>query len=195
MKVYFKGTQGSIQSYVFQVIDANLLIAFVPPSATQGSYNIQVFTTPTSSAISSDTFVLKSSEDASATVAYLHADHLGTPRSATDETGKLVWSSEGYAFGGPSPSEDVDGDSIKTSINLRFPGQYYDAETGLHYNWNRYYSPSLGRYITSDPIGYAGGLHTYNYAGNNPLKYTDPRGLLDPLTQFTFVRKKHIKKK
>lgn len=62
-------------------------------------------------------------------------------------------------------------------INLRFPGQYYDQESGLHYNWNRYYSPRMGRYISSDPIGIEGGLNTYTYALSNPVKYTDPLGL------------------
>ena len=62
-------------------------------------------------------------------------------------------------------------------MNLRFPGQYYDDETGLHYNYFRYYDPSTGRYITSDPIGLQGGLNTYGYVDGNPVNWFDEYGL------------------
>jgi RHS repeat-associated protein len=62
-------------------------------------------------------------------------------------------------------------------FNLRFPGQYYDEETELVYNYFRYYDPNTGRYITSDPIGLQGGLNTNAYVDNNPLRYIDPYGL------------------
>jgi RHS repeat-associated protein len=62
-------------------------------------------------------------------------------------------------------------------LNLRFAGQYYDKETNLHYNYFRDYDPSIGRYVSSDPIGLAGGLNTYAYVENNPLRFVDPMGL------------------
>ncbi len=110
-------------------------------------------------------------------VYYIHNDHLGTPRAMTDATKKVVWRWDSDPFGATAANEDPDGDSIKVTMNLRFPGQYFDAESGLHFNWNRYYDPPSGRYITSDPIGLAGGLNTFGYVYGNPIGYVDPEGL------------------
>ena len=117
------------------------------------------------------------SDVASDTVTYLHSDHLATPRLGTNSLSTVVWRWEGGAFGQTPPDVDPDGDATVTTVNLRFPGQYADSESGLYYNWNRYYDPNTGRYITSDLVGLAGGPNTHLYAEANPLLYLDPFGL------------------
>jgi len=112
------------------------------------------------------------------TVLYLETDHLNTPRVARNQNKTIVWRWESDAFGSTPANEDPDNDGQKTTINLRFPGQYFDKESGLHYNWNRYYDPQLsGRYLSPDPIGLAGGTNLYTYVGGNPLSLIDPEGL------------------
>jgi RHS repeat-associated protein len=69
------------------------------------------------------------------------------------------------------------------SYEIRFPGQFFDQATRLHYNYFRDYDPRTGRYIESDPVGLAGGIKTYAYAGNNPLTKIDPSGLDSSGTQ------------
>ena len=99
-------------------------------------------------------------------------DHLGTPQKLLTQSGQTVWSATYDAFGNATI------DPAYTIVNnLRNPGQYYDAETGLHYNWMRYYDPKSGRYWTSDPIGLKGGINLYTYVLGNPLSYVDPTGL------------------
>lgn len=108
---------------------------------------------------------------------YVYADQLGTPRQVLRPTdGIVVWSWESEAFGQGVPNENPQGIGV-FSYNLRLPGQYFDKETGLNYNFYRDYDPSIGRYIQSDPIGLAGGINTYGYVGGNPMSYTDPLGL------------------
>jgi RHS repeat-associated protein len=104
-------------------------------------------------------------------VYYYHCDHQGTPQRLTDTQGRIVWAAEYSAFGQARVHVAV----IENS--LRFPGQYYDSETGLSYNRFRYYSAELGRYITPDPVGLLGGSNGYRYVGNDPLNKTDPLGL------------------
>lgn len=103
------------------------------------------------------------------TVTYIHTDHLGTPRFGTNSAGTSVWSWTNDAFGISTPSGAA-------TINLRMAGQYYDSESSLFYNWNRYYNPTIGRYISSDPIGLEGGLNTFGYAFQNPTSLIDPSG-------------------
>ena len=111
-------------------------------------------------------------------VLYLETDHLGTPTAARNEQGTVVWRWDSDAFGATGPDEDPDGDGQPTTVNLRFAGQYHDQESGLHYNLARYYDPTTGRYLSPDPIGLAGGINTYAYVENNPLRYVDPTGEL-----------------
>ena len=100
-------------------------------------------------------------------------DHLGTPQKLVGTNGAVVWSAKYRAFG----EALLDG-SYAVENPLRFPGQYYDSETGLHYNGRRYFDPLLGRFITSDPIGLdANTLNTYAYVDNNPINWFDPNGL------------------
>lgn len=112
-------------------------------------------------------------------VFYVHTDHLNAPTKVTRPTDNaVIWRWDHDPYGNGMPNQDPDGNGLQLTMNLRFPGQYYDSETGLLYNWNRYYDPSTGRYIESDPIGlYGGSFSTYSYANNNPVSFTDPTGL------------------
>ena len=131
---------------------------------------------------------------------YLHTDHLMTPRLGTNNIGEVVWRWEGQAFGEADAKNDVDGNGELVVINLRFPGQYFDAETQMHYNYFRDYDPATGRYLQSDPLGILletnnpqrlltaeMGIplleapegfvnHNYVYHGQNPLIGIDPTG-------------------
>jgi len=102
---------------------------------------------------------------------FIHSDHLGTPQFVTDESGQVVWSASYLPFGEATVDEDPDGDGAGYSLNFRFPGQYYDAESGLHYNYFRTYNPAIGRFMESDPIGLLSDLNTF--------AYPDPIGAID----------------
>jgi RHS repeat-associated protein len=110
-------------------------------------------------------------------IRFIHGDHLGTPQFVTDVEGRVVWSASYQPFGKADVDQDPDGDGKTYALPLRFPGQYHDGESGLHYNYFRTYDPALGRYLESDPIGMDGGLNTFLYAGANPTKHFDPLGL------------------
>lgn len=103
---------------------------------------------------------------------YVHNDHLGSPQAMTDEAGGVVWRAMYDPFGRATVSVNT------VELNVRFPGQYYDRETGLHYNLNRYYDPETGRYIKSDPIGVMASLNTYVYVDNQPINWFDLYGLI-----------------
>jgi RHS repeat-associated protein len=109
-------------------------------------------------------------------VYYFHNDHLGTPQAMSDAAGRKVWEAEYEPFGKAAVNQDHDGDGQIVINNLRFPGQYFDAETGLHYNYHRDFDPATGRYLQPDPIGLDGGLNLYSYVSNNPISLSDPTG-------------------
>ncbi len=122
---------------------------------------------------------------------HVHVDHLGTPREITDTDGHLVWTANYAAWGktitsnpprriltrqGNTVAEVIEAQAEPLECNLRFQGQYADAESGLHYNRFRYYEPEVGRFASQDPISLLGGENLYRYAFN-PTNWTDPLGL------------------
>ena len=102
---------------------------------------------------------------------FYHLDHLGTPQEMTNWEGQIVWSAR-YRVYGNVLRQDVEA----VENNLRFQGQYWDEETGLHYNRFRYYDPGTGQFTQQDPIGLLGGINNYQYAPN-PSGWVDPLGL------------------
>ncbi len=103
---------------------------------------------------------------------YIAPDQLGAPHRIANAARATVWHWDHDPFGNGAPSGSL-------AYNLRFPGQYFDQETGLHQNGFRDYDPTTGRYIQSDPIGLAGGTNTYAYVGADPVMRVDPYGLVD----------------
>jgi RHS repeat-associated protein len=125
-------------------------------------------------------------------VFYYHPDQLGLPRALTSQAGQTVWSATADPYGGVTETTIRDPISRRTVVtNLRLPGQYDErllGSVGLqgpYYNWNRWYLPSVGRYMELDPIALRGrfnsryGVNWYGYAAANPMRYVDPRGLYD----------------
>ena len=103
-------------------------------------------------------------------MAYIHADQINRPQRVTNPDQTLAWDGILGPFG------ETGSVSGALTMNLGFPGQYLDRETGIYQNRHRDYDPATGRYLQSDPIGLAGGINTYAYVGGNPLRFTDPTG-------------------
>ncbi|MFZ1984956.1 MAG: RHS repeat-associated core domain-containing protein, partial [Desulfatitalea sp.] len=108
--------------------------------------------------------------DAAGAAYYFHNDHLGTPQKMTNAGRTVVWSADYLPFG----QANVTVATVEN--NLRFAGQYFDNETGLHYNYWRYYDPGLGRYLRADPLGLDAGVNLFTYVQNNPTNHIDPNG-------------------
>ena len=99
---------------------------------------------------------------------FVHADHLDRPLKMTDAAQALLWDAVFLPFG--------EAQSVTTALNLRFPGQYFLIESGLHYNWHRHYDPTTGRYLQPDPLGFVDGPSVYAYASSAPTLEIDPTG-------------------
>ncbi|MEQ1318878.1 MULTISPECIES: RHS repeat-associated core domain-containing protein [Acinetobacter] len=110
---------------------------------------------------------------------FYHCDHLGTPQEMTDHSGAIIWKAQ-YKAWGECQTEKAKSNFFENSEiisnNIRFQGQYFDLETGLHYNRYRYYSPYIGRFVSRDPIKILGSYNIYQYAPN-PIEFVDPMGL------------------
>ncbi len=117
---------------------------------------------------------------AGTTLNYIQPDHLGSPRAVIDPVRDVAiwrWDLKGEAFGNTAPDQDPDHDGTAFVLDLRFPGQRYDAASGLDQNYFRDYDMNAGRYVQSDPIGLGGGPNTYSYVLGDPLSVIDPLGL------------------
>lgn len=111
-------------------------------------------------------------DTASPNLYFVHADHLDRPLKMTDGSEAVVWDAVYNPFG------DVNAITGSTANNLRFPGQYFLIEAGLHYNWHRHYDPTLGRYTQTDPLGFVDGPAVYAYATSSPAMRPDSNGLI-----------------
>jgi RHS repeat-associated protein len=106
-----------------------------------------------------------------ATLSYVHPDHLDRPVAMTASGGPAIaWQAKYDPFG------NVVTITNPTALPLRFPGQYFQIEDGLSYNWHRNYDPTLGRYSQADPLGFVDGSGLYSYAGGSPAMKVDADG-------------------
>ncbi|WP_243405551.1 RHS repeat-associated core domain-containing protein, partial [Solimicrobium silvestre] len=144
--------------------------SIVIPNAIAGTYQITAQMTDnnglTATSAAVNIAVAAGSGSKTEQIYYINADQLNTPRLITDSDGNTVWQWDGEAFGSTPPKTEVTG-AGQFTFNLRYPGQYYDAETNLHYNYFRDYDPTTGRYAESDPFGLYAGISTFSYVASN----------------------------
>ncbi len=118
--------------------------------------------------------VFYNNKDEKLYLSYYHTDQIGIPREQTDQFGNLLWTGEYDAWGKLTAENKIYPNAHQP---FRLQNQYFDQETGLHYNLFRYYAPECGRFINQDPIGLLGGEHLYSFAPNGQM-WIDPWGLL-----------------
>ncbi len=157
-------------------VSATTLKGTLPARAWAGKVDVRVRNTDSGEGMLPCAFSYTSASP-EVRIHWYHSDHLGTPVYLTNGAGAVVWHGEQRPFGGLFLEEtDPDGNGIHLTQPFRFPGQYFDAETGLHYNYFRDYDPKLGRYIEADPIGQGGEWNVFGFAGQNSIKNTDKFG-------------------
>ena len=160
----------------------------VTAPTTAGSYNFQWQMTQGGArfgALTANVPVNVTTETTAAQLYFIHVDHLNTPRMIADSTGTTVWRwDQGEPFGNDVPNNNPSGAGA-FDFPLRFPGQYFDRETNLAYNYFRDYDPATGRYVQSDPIGLMGGVNTYTYVRAHTLWAVDVYGLAEICRRIT----------
>ena len=114
--------------------------------------------------------VIADVDTASPNLYYIHVDHLNRPVRMTDGAKVTVWDATWLPHGG------VHAITGTAALDARFPGQWFQLESGLHYNWHRHYDPTTGRYTQADPLGFIDGPSVYAYAVNSPQMYVDEDG-------------------
>ena len=158
-KVTYSQSQKKITYYLY---DNRTLVAEIDGDTLEQRQTVYLNHIPVVHLIGNDVFAV-------------HTDNLGTPKLLTNTEGETVWEAAHTPLGEALISQQA------IEFNLRFPGQYADAETSTHYTYQRDYDTRTGRYLTSDPIGLAGGDNTYAYANNNVLGAIDALGLATTL--------------
>ncbi len=167
--------QGSTTKTTYYFYDGNQLIAETIDTATQTANNLKQYIWLNDTPIA----VLQQDE-----LYYIHTDHRNAPIAVTDNTSKLVWQADNEDFG----YANINAKS-SFELNLRLSNQYYDSESGLHYNTNRYYDPVNLRYTTPDPLGLAVGPDLFAFALNQPHSISDPDGLAPKVDYNSFADK------
>jgi len=151
---------------------------FTQNEVQAGSYSFTAKATDNLGASTTSAAVSVTVNPGVAQMYFIHTDHLDTPRAITNQAAQVVWRwDQTDPFGGNPPDENPSGLGGFT-CNLRLPGQYFDKETNLHYNYFRDYDPGTGRYIQADPLGLPGGFNLYFYVEGDPIALIDPLGLL-----------------